>query len=561
MLKIVLLCVGLVLIFSTAMRISAYQTAKSSVEDTMGQSALSIIRSVENKVDAEKFDQLQTADDMNKVYYKELQQKLYDIKEISGLKYLYTMRKTAEGKYIYVVDGEVPDDASKLGAVEEDISDKMLLCFNGQESYELNSDQWGSFISGYVPIMNSNGDTIGILAADFEAGYMVDKLKKANHSMLIVQIILVLISIVVTYSFAYFIVHSLKHLQSKMQLVKNGDLTIKMKSNRRDEVGSLSESFQDMVDNMGGMIKNIRKNTNEVVHNINELNVNIDFSKQSTEEITKVITEIAAGASDQVESVGLVNDSMERVFNEITSITNHIDKVNNDSDMAMKDMQEVSKILNGSIKQINLVNDMVENTATMMEKLQDKFQEVLSCSNSVTAIASRTNLLALNASIEAASAGEHGKGFAVVAGEIKNLAKQSSDASKHINELIVAVQEEISSSSEAIDSGVVEARHGVDVIEQVEIYLDKLSQSNQKVDYSIKEIAKAIVHIEEDSKNVLAKTTDLTDISGEFSAGTQQTASEAEEQLAIMETIRSDLAMVKDRMEQLGMTVNRFTVD
>jgi methyl-accepting chemotaxis protein len=563
MLKIVLLCVGLVLVFSTAMRLSAYWTAESSVEDIMGESALTITRSVVKSIDAEKFDQLQTAEDMKKDYYKDLRQKLYDIKNTSGLKYLYTMRKSSEGNYIYVVDGaELNDEnASQLGDIEDEVFDKMLLCFEGQEGYELNIGQWGTLISGYVPIKNSAGDTIGLLGADFEAGYMVDRLKDTNRSMLIVQIILVFISIIVTYSFAYFIVRSLKLLQSKMQLVKNGDLTILVKNNRSDEVGSLSESFQDMLDHMENMIKNIREHTDEVVHNISELNVNIDASKQSTEEITKVITEIAAGASEQVESVGLVNASMERVFHEIKSITNHIDEVNHDSDLAIKDMQAASDTLNSSVKQINLVNDTVDNTAAMMKKLQDKFQEVLSFSDSVTAIANRTNLLALNASIEAASAGVHGKGFAVVASEIKNLAKQSGDASKRINELIVAVQDEINNSSEAIDSGVVEARNGVDVMKQVELYLDKLSQSNQKVDYRIKEITKAIVHIEENSKNVLAKTKNLIDISREFSAGTQQTASETEEQLAIMESIRGDLATVKDRMEQLGMTVNGFKVD
>lgn len=346
-----------------------------------------------------------------------------------------------------------------------------------------------------------------------------------------------------------------------MQLVKQGDLTVHVMNDRADEVGSLSQAFQEMLDHMASIIHKIRSNSEEIVQNINSLNSSIDTSKQSTEEITHVINEIASGASDQVESVDIVANSMERVFQEIKSITDNITIVNSDSDQAITDMKDASDILKGSITQINLVNDTVENTAAIMKQLQDKFQEVLSFSSSVNAIANRTNLLALNASIEAASAGVHGKGFAVVAGEIKNLAKQSGEASNRINELIGAVQEEISSSSESIESGVVQARNGVDVIRKVEIYLDKLSNSNQKVDLRIKEIAKAIVNIEQDGRKVLEKTTSLADISREFSAGTQQTASESEEQLAIMELIRTDLAVVKDKMEQLSTMVNQFTIN
>jgi methyl-accepting chemotaxis protein len=221
-------------------------------------------------------------------------------------------------------------------------------------------------------------------------------------------------------------------------------------------------------------------------------------------------------------------------------------------------MQEASDKLANSVNQINLVNDTVETTASMMQKLQEKFNEVLSFSTSVNAIASKTNLLALNASIEAASAGEHGKGFAVVAGEIKNLAKQSSEASRSINNLITAVQEEISHSSTAIENGAIQAKNSVKDISAVEENIDKVSQSNAKINRRIKEVEEAILHIEEDSRNVLEKTTALAEISKELSSGTQQAAAETEEQYAIMESIRSSLYSVKDRMEELGSTVNLF---
>lgn len=140
------------------------------------------------------------------------------------------------------------------------------------------------------------------------------------------------------------------------------------------------------------------------------------------------------------------------------------------------------------------------------------------------------------------------------------MAKQSSDASKKINELIAEVQEEINNSSDAIGDGVVQARNGVQVMAQVEDQLDKLSSSNIKMNTSIKDIATSILHIEEDSKNVLDKTAALSDIARKLSGGTQQTVAETEEQYAIMEGIRSDLHNVKKRMEELRSIVNQFKV-
>jgi methyl-accepting chemotaxis protein len=343
--------------------------------------------------------------------------------------------------------------------------------------------------------------------------------------------------------------------------MQQGDLTINVNNNRGDEVGDLSRSFQAMLESMSTMIHNIRNHSEIAIRDVDSLNYNIDITNKSTEEITKIVNEIAVGALTQVESIDEMKTAINHVFNEVETIKGNIDSVNNDSDLSMKVMREASEKLLGSVKQIHLVNDTVDTTASMMKKLEDKFQEVLSFSTNIESISARTNLLALNASIEAASAGVHGKGFAVVAGEIKKLAKQSSVASNRINELIVAVQSEINNSSVAIESGVVQARESVDVMSQVQLYLDKLSNANQKMDIRIKDIANGITNIEAESSDVLDKASQLTEISTELSDKTQQSAAETQEQYAMMEEIKNNLVIVKERMEQLGSTVNKFKIN
>lgn len=563
MFKIVMLCVVLVLTSSLAFRYFAYQTAKDAMEETIGKMAITITRSVAGVVDGDKHQELTKPEDMESDYYKEVRDEFIKIRKETGLKYLYTLSRDENGKYYYVIDGSDygGEGENLLGDVETDISDLMIACLDGSEDYEFyDSEEWGTLISGYVPIRNSKNEVVAMLGADFDASVMVNMLGQANRDMGVIMIIILVIGILASAGFSYWIVLSIKKLNSKVKLIQEGDLTVSVDINRSDEVGGLAKSFQKMIDNMSFMIHNILNHSDEVLRDVDSLNSSVDISNKATEEITKIVTEIANGAVQQVDNVSQVEESMERVFSQIEVITKKVNSVNKASDLSIKEMQEASDKLTSSVAQINLVNDTVETTAGMMQKLQEKFNEVLAFSTSVSAIAAKTNLLALNASIEAASAGEHGRGFAVVAGEIKNLAKQSSEASKRINELITTVQEEISNSSAAIENGVVQARNGVSVMTEVEVNIDKVAQSNAKINRRIKEVEEAILHIEEDSKHVLEKTTILADISKELSSGTQQTAAETEEQYAIMEGIRNDLYNLKRRMEELGSTVNRFKI-
>ena len=562
--KIMLLCVGLVLISSLTIRYFAFNTAKASIEDTLGKMSLTIAGSVAATVDGDKLQELTSPEDMKTDYYIQLRDQFIKIKNETGLKYLYTLAKKDDGTYYYVVDGTDPnsEDASLLGDVEDEITDLVISTFNGNKDYELSeSDEWGTLISSFIPIKNSKGDIVAVLGADFDAQYMMDSLHQANIKMYFAMGIIIAFSILVTIGFSLLMIRSLSRLNSKVKLISTGDLTVDINMNRSDEVGSLAKSFQTMISNMSMMIRNINTNSDSVIRDVDSLNSCVDISNNATEEITKIVGEIASASIKQVENVDLVEESMGRVLSAIETITDNINTVQDDSDYCMKDMQEASDKIGNSVKQINLVNDTVEITAQMMNKLEDKFNEVLAFSSGVAEIASRTNLLALNASIEAASAGAQGKGFAVVAVEIKNLAKQSSESSKKINDLIADVQIEINNSSKAIGKGVLQARSGVDVMSQVEGTLGKITDSNQKINHRIRDIAEAIHNIEADSKLVLVKTSLLANISRELSSGTQQTVAETEEQYAVMEGIRNDLINVKQRMLELGSTVNQFKIN
>lgn len=563
MLKIMLFSLILVLVSSFVMEIFAYRTSKAAIKETMGTTALNIIDSVIDTIDITKYEDLLESGDMDDAYYTELREKLNEIKNETGLKYLYTMQRKDDGTYIYVVDGAEQDseEASLFGDVETELSDAMRNCFDGEKGYELTLNKnWGGLASAFVPIRNEDGKVIGMLGADLEADQVFDQLKDLQNTMLITAVMIAALGIPVSILFAYVLVRSLKQLQAKMQLVKQGDLTVQINNNRNDEVGSVASAFQQMITNMADIIRTIRNNTIEIVQSVNHLNNSVNATNKATEEITNVVNEIADGASEQVGKVEEVSSSMELIFHRIEQITKVMEQINSDSTQSRTEVEQASMILKGSVNQISLVNDTVEDSARMMEVLQEKFQEIQKFSELVSSIADQTSLLSINASIEAASAGEHGRGFAIVADEIKKLAYQSDDASNQINQIIQMIQTEIKNSSTAIGNGVLQARDGLIAIQNIDKLLLSVTDANRNLDNQVKEAVVTIQELESNGQNVHQNTIRLAEISREFSSSTQQTAASTEEQFAIMEEIRQDLDRIKSMIENLEHTVNEFRI-
>lgn len=564
MVKMILFSLGLVVISSVIIQFLSYQTAKKAIVNSVGNTALNISKSIVQSIDTDQFQELNTAQDMTNNYYTELKESLYSDRKILGLKYIYTMKKTSDGKYIYVVEGcqQGDQNAASLGDEESEVSDIMKRSFKGQGGFELSlSGKYGSLISAYIPIINKNGEVIGILGADFDATHVSQELKKAEADMLITSFVILIIGFILCVSFSYVLIRNLRKLKSKIKTVKDGDLTVQVNISSNDEVGSIADAFQSMVENMASIIRNIRNNTKGVVDQVRYLDDSVNVTHKATEDITRTVQEIATGSFEQVSNAEHISKSMENVFNEVERITKNIELVTKDSGNSVKEAEKASEILKDSVNKINVVNDTIENSSDIMKNLKEKFDEVLSFSKVVNDIADQTNLLALNATIESARAGEAGRGFGVVAGEISKLAQQADEASNQINNLIQVMQVDIDQSCSVIESGVLQAREGVHAITNVETFFDKLSESNHSLDDNINKVSYAIIEIERNSKEVYDKILELSEISKEFHRYSEETMSSTEEQFAIVTQMQEYLTDVKEIIEGLSITVNEFKVE
>ncbi|GFP75661.1 methyl-accepting chemotaxis protein [Clostridium fungisolvens] len=553
----------LVLFSSLSVGIYTYYKTKENIETTIGNTALNIVKSILSTIDAKEFSNLQNKEDMNSDYYKSLQSHLSDIRKSTGLKYLYTMRKTNDNKYIYVVDGTPTDDEnfSALGNEEESVTNIFKESFNGTSGYEFHSDEWGNLISAYTPIKDTSGNIVGVLAADFDANIMVNQLNKFKFNICVLVVAIIVVGIIIGEIFSIFLVRSLNKLKKKAELIKNGDLTIKFDKIGDDEIGELTQSFGEMVNNISVITSEIKNNTKEVNSEITEMHKSFTETSNTAEEITQVINEIATGSLEQTNRINEVSTTMDEVFRQVENSVQKANIVSSSSDTSLNNTKAALNLFKTSIEKVTTVTDTIESTAIIIKELDSKSKEINAFSETISEITSQTNLLSLNAAIEAARAGEQGKGFAIVANEIKDLAEQSSNASSQISEIANSMQNEILNAMKAIEKGVGHANESVASVNKVDSYLSDLQRSSVDTNIKIKEIISSIYIIEQTCKDSLNRIHELDDISRSFSAGSQQAAASTEEQAAIMYQVKVNMKNIKDMTDRLNNVVNKFKVE
>ncbi len=341
---------------------------------------------------------------------------------------------------------------------------------------------------------------------------------------------------------------------SKYDLSIEENSSIYKHSNRKDEVGIISNALIEMDKNLVGLIKEISTAAQSVASSSEELTATSQQSAIAAEEVARAIDEIAKGAQEQsvdtekgafeVENLGKkINENINNI-SVLEEASGEIDLLKNEGLEIVKELVENTKASdNASIEIYGVIKD-VDESASQIEKASQMIQT----------IAEQTNLLALNAAIEAARAGEAGRGFAVVSEEIRKLAEQSNNFTKEITNIIenlklktekaVHTMEDIKdivkSQSNSVTNTSIKFEGIADAIERIKQLINQIYVSSQEM---------------EDAKNLIIEIMqNLSAISQENAASTEEASASVEEQTASMEEIANAseaLASLADEMQQL----------
>ncbi len=319
-------------------------------------------------------------------------------------------------------------------------------------------------------------------------------------------------------------------LVSLMGDIAHGDLTQKIDVTSEDEIGELSENANKMVDDINNTLSQVLATTKMVTSSANEL------SKDSAQ--------IVDGAKSQSDKSTNVATAMEEMSATVTEIAKNSGEAANASkearDMAVKGGDVVKKTLDG----MGRIASSVERSANTIKVLEKSSAQIGEIVKVIDDIADQTNLLALNAAIEAARAGEQGRGFAVVADEVRKLAEKTSKATKEIADMIKGIQVDTKNAVSAMDEGTKEGKAGVSLAIEAGTALDKIVETVKKVSDMIAQIATAA---EEQS----ATTEEITRNIGSIAEVSKDTMTKAEASSSVTEEM-------KKLAEELESLVNRF---
>ncbi|MEZ3608055.1 methyl-accepting chemotaxis protein TlpC [Bacillus subtilis] len=442
--------------------------------------------------------------------------------------------KTGDTITIFQGDTRVATNVIKNGerAVGTQASSEVIAavlkkgkCFYGQADVAGSSYQ-----TAYMPLKDQNGSIIGMLYTGANQSILASLTQSLFTQFAIVLVIVIMLSVILVLVFTRKINKRLNALKSAFESAGNGDMTIEVSDKTGDELSELSVYYNKMRMKLNDTIQTVQQSALQLASASQQLSAGAEETNQASEKITEAVQQIANGAQDQIIRIENSESSLKQASADIRDISANTAAIADKGQLAQSKADIGQKEIANVQAQMDAIHQSIQKSGEIIHQLDGRSKQIEQILSVITQIADQTNLLALNAAIEAARAGEQGKGFAVVADEVRKLAEESQQSAGQISKLIIEIQKDMNRSARSVEHVKTEAAEGVTMIQHTRDAFKEIAAATGEISAEIKESTK----------------------------NTRQAAALTEEQFAAMEEITAASETLSQLAEELTGIISQF---
>ena len=317
------------------------------------------------------------------------------------------------------------------------------------------------------------------------------------------------------------------------QLAKGeGDLSFRLDAESNDEIGKTAGAFNCFMDQLQGIVNQIRKATDQVA--------------SSATELSAMSEQMSTGSNNQAQQTFQAATAIEEMSRSVSEVAKGASNVANFSQSAREMADKGGKVVYEAVQGMQKIAQSVREAANVIETLGDSSKQIGEIVSVISNIAEQTNLLALNAAIEAARANEQGKGFAVVADEVRKLAERTTKATSEIASMIKMIQGDIQKAVTTMNDGNKEVEAGVSLANEAGQALSQIVESSQKVMDMVMQIAASSEEQSTTSTEIAGNVEQISTLCKDNSSAASQTAGASEDLLNLATNLQQTVGRFKD---------------
>lgn len=546
--KIIVMVILAVIVSNVICMVFILESSKKQITDSTKHTMVDVVNTtskiMENEISNSGVDDLDYdgyANNLSDVKLEGMDSAyMYVVQNDGTMLYHPTKEKVGQPVENAVIKGVVQQlqDGKKLGTtvVEYD--------FNGTTKY-----------SAYTILNNEN---ILVLTADESEA--LAGITTVTGLAVGISAIVVLIAIIISFIMGRRLMRPLVKVSTIIEDVANGnieaDFSVVKESN--DEIGLIIEKMKELTQSLGSIVGKIRNSSDTMSSNSYELNDTSSQTLAANNEISKAVEDVAEGSTGMAASISKINENLLEMSNETKDINASVDEIKNQTVA----VQDSSKIMNDKIKSMqDSSHKMDEGISAISKRIETVNTTVDKVSNIVSVIeeiSSETNLLSLNASIEAARAGDAGKGFAVVAQEIRVLSDNTNTELENIKQIISSLVEEcrycVQASGTIVEDNAKQKEEIKAVLDEFGSLDEQIQKTAEKAD-EIEELVTAMIELNDD---ITKSSNSLTDVSAANAAATEEMNANIEELNAMMNGVSEMAGHMNDESDGLKEALSFF---